>query len=97
MAVLLMLPLSVGTAAQTRFSFTYNGQQGEGAELSEYARAAFQSALYLAARHNPLLASYPVFGVSETGAETDNVGLQYRMIPAGEAAVFPAVPGSPTR
>ena len=79
-----------GPNEPNNFPIVYNGQQGGGAGHSWYAVAAFQEALYKAVRTNPLLAGHPVFGVSETGAETDNVGLQFRRIPQGDAALFPA-------
>jgi hypothetical protein len=37
-----------------------------------------------------LLAPYLIFGVSETGAETDDVGLQFRTVPEGQGTIFPA-------
>ena len=78
-----------GPNEPNNFAITYNGQQGGGAGHSWYAVAAFQTALYAAMKASPLLAPYPVFGVSESGAETDDVGLQYRTVPAGDGAVFP--------
>jgi hypothetical protein len=79
-----------GPNEPNNFPITYDGQKGGGAGKSWHAVAAFQSALYAAIKGNPLLAAYPVFGVSETGAETDNVGLQFRTIPEGSDALFPA-------
>jgi hypothetical protein len=79
-----------GPNEPNNFPITYNGQTGGGMGHSWHAVAAFQTALYAAATRIPVLASYPVFGVSETGAETDDVGLQYRTVPIGVGAVFPA-------
>jgi hypothetical protein len=79
-----------GPNEPNNFPMTFDGQQGGGAGRSWYAVAAFQAALYAAMKGSPLLAAYPVFGVSETGAETDDVGLQFRTIPSGEGGVFPA-------
>ncbi len=79
-----------GPNEPNNFPIIYNGQQGGGFGHSWYAVAAYQAALYAATKASPLLAPYPVFGVSETGAETDDVGLQYRTIPGGDAIVFPA-------
>jgi hypothetical protein len=79
-----------GPNEPNNFPIVYDGRQGGGLGHSWYAVAAFQSALFAAAKGSPLLASHPVFGVSETGAETDNVGLQFREIPAGGATLFPA-------
>jgi hypothetical protein len=78
-----------GPNEPNNFPIVYDGRQGGGLGHSWYAVAAFQSALFAAAKGSPLLASYPVFGVSETGSETDNVGLQFRQIPEGSAALLP--------
>jgi hypothetical protein len=51
--------------------------------------ARFQEALYRAVKSAPDLQNYPVFAVSEAGAETDNVGLQFLTIPARAGATFP--------
>ncbi|WJR81421.1 glycosyl hydrolase [Bradyrhizobium sp. NP1] len=45
--------------------------------------AELQRDLYSAVKNDPELSRYPVFHVSEGGAETDNVGLQFLTIPAG--------------
>ena len=45
--------------------------------------------LYSSVKSNPELNAYPVFQVSEGGAETDNVGLQFLTIPAGAGTVLP--------
>jgi hypothetical protein len=79
-----------GPNEPNNFPITYNGEPGGGLGHSWYAVAAFQAALYAATKGSSVLASYPVFGVSETGAETDDVGLQYRTVPAGDGTVFPA-------
>ncbi|PMX02929.1 glycosyl hydrolase, partial [Pseudomonas sp. FW215-L1] len=39
---------------------------------------------------DPELQKYPVFHVSEGGAETDNVGLQFLAIPKGATTLLPA-------
>ena len=36
-----------------------------------------------------MLKKYPVFHISENGAETDNVGLQYLEIPEGSSSLYP--------
>ncbi len=70
-----------GPNEPNNFPMTYRGEQGGGPGHSWRAVAAFQAALYQAVRQDPELAAYPVFGPSETGAETDNVGLQFRVTP----------------
>jgi hypothetical protein len=79
-----------GANEPNNFPITFDGRQGGGQGHSWYSVAAFQSALYAAVRANPLLTPYPVFGPSETGAETDNVGLQFRVIPPDSDAILPA-------
>jgi hypothetical protein len=78
-----------GPNEANNFAITYDGKQGGGPGGSWVAVAEFQKALYAAAKSDPLLRRYPVFGPSETGAETDNVGLQFLKIPAGADALFP--------
>ena len=79
-----------GPNEPNNFPITYEGQRGGGAGSSWYPVGAFQAALYKAAKASTLLDKYPVFGVSESGAETDNVGVQYLQIPPGDGATFPA-------
>lgn len=68
---------------------TYKGVKG-GQLLSWMPVAEFQRDLYAKIKEDPDLHSYPVFGVSEVGAQTDNVGLQYLEIPKGSDALMPA-------
>jgi len=51
--------------------------------------AKLQAELYRTVKRDPVLKGYPVWGVSENGAETDNVGLQFLTIPANAGAVMP--------
>jgi hypothetical protein len=53
------------------------------------AVAELQKDLYSAVKSDPELSRYPVFHVSEGGAETDNVGLQFLTIPAGAGTLLP--------
>jgi len=39
--------------------------------------------LYQAVKSDPVLRNYPVWSISEGGAETDNVGLQFLRVPKG--------------
>jgi hypothetical protein len=48
-----------------------------------------QRDLYRAVKSDPVLAKYPVWSISEGGAEKDNVGLQFLTIPAGAGTVMP--------
>ena len=65
-----------GPNEPNNFPITYNGQTG-GGKGSWSPVAQFQEALYRAVKSSPDLRDYPVFAVSEAGAETDNVGLQF--------------------
>jgi hypothetical protein len=71
-----------GPNEPNNFPLTYNGQTcGKGA-TSWMPCAQFQSALYAAVKADAALQSYPVFSISEVGAEPDNVGLQWAQIPS---------------
>ena len=73
-----------GPNEPNNFPITFSGAQGGGRDGGSWKPvAAFQAALYHAVQHDPVLAHYPVFGPSETGAETENVGLQFRTTPQG--------------
>jgi hypothetical protein len=77
-----------GPNEPNNFPITYNGQSGGG--MGSWAPIAqFQEALYRAVKSSPDLQNYPVFAVSEAGAETDNVGLQFLTIPTGAKTTFP--------
>ena len=68
-----------GPNEPNNFPITYRGQRGGGAG-SWAPIAQFQEDLYRAVKSDPNLQHYPVFTVSEAGAETDNVGLQFLTI-----------------
>src|SRR6202000_2181239 len=51
--------------------------------------AELQRDLYRAVKDDPELRQYPVFHVSEGGAEIDNVGLQFLTIPDGSDTLLP--------
>lgn len=77
-----------GPNEPNNFPITYNGQVG-GDASSWAAVAQLQKDLYNAVKSDPGLTTYPVFHVSEGGAETDNVGLQYLKIPRGAKTLLP--------
>jgi hypothetical protein len=77
-----------GPNEPNNFPITYNGQKGGGND-SWAAVAHLQKDLYAAVKRDPELRQYPVFHVSEGGAETDNVGLQFLKIPGGATALMP--------
>ncbi len=68
---------------------TYKGVKG-GGELSWMPVAEFQRDLYARVKADPVLKRYPVYGVSEVGAQTDDCGLQFLKIPADAATQMPA-------
>ncbi len=68
---------------------TYHGKVGGGS--GDWTPVAqYQRDLYAGVKKDPVLKVYPVFHVSEGGAEVDNVGMQWLTIPTGAGAVMPA-------
>ncbi len=53
------------------------------------AVAKLQRDLYQAVKSDPALAKYPVWSISEPGAQRDNVGLQFLTIPPGAKTLMP--------
>lgn len=78
-----------GPNEPNNFSVTYNGQAG-GKSASWVPVALCQRDLYARVKASAALKNYPVFSVSEGGAENDNVGLQFLTIPAGSGTLMPA-------
>jgi hypothetical protein len=83
-----------GPNEPNNWGVTYQGQTGGGHSVdgkapSWMAVAKLQSDLYSAVKSDPVLKKYPVWGISENGAETDNVGLQYLTIPPGAKTLMP--------
>jgi len=66
----------------------YEGIEGGGTKTWLPA-AKFQRDLYAAAKADPELKNYPVYGISEVGAQTDNCGLQFLEIPQGASTLMP--------
>ncbi|MGH7042197.1 MAG: hypothetical protein ACREFY_08700 [Acetobacteraceae bacterium] len=79
-----------GPNEANNFPITYGGRRGGGHGGTWVPVAQFQRDLYAAVKADPLLHRYPVFSPSETGAETDNAGLQFLVVPSGSNALFPA-------
>jgi hypothetical protein len=80
-----------GPNEPNNFVFSYNGSEcsyhhGFGTFLP---CAKFQSALYSMVHNDPKLAGIPVWGMTDVGAEPDNVGLQWLKIPHGSNASMP--------
>jgi len=77
-----------GPNEPNNWGFTYEGQAG-GRDKSWLPVAKLQSDLYKAVKSDPLLKKYPVWSITEGGAETDNVGLQFLTIPTGAGCLMP--------
>jgi hypothetical protein len=78
-----------GNNEPNNWGITYQGEKGGGHEPSWLAVAKLQRDLYQAVKSDPLLARYPVWSISEAGAERDNVGLQFLTIPPGAHTLMP--------
>ncbi len=78
-----------GNNEPNNWGVTYQGEKGGGSAPSWKAVAQLQRDLYRAVKSDPVLQKYPVWSISEGGAERDNVGLQFLTIPAGAGTVLP--------
>ena len=77
-----------GNNEPNNWGVTYEGQRG-GRTNSWLPVAKLQRDLYRAVKSDPVLKDYPVWSLSENGAETDNVGLQFLTIPSGAGTLMP--------
>jgi hypothetical protein len=77
-----------GPNEPNNWGITHEGQFG-GKDRSWMPVAKLQRDLYLAVKNDPRLKEYPVWSISEGGAETDNVGLQFLTIPKGADTLMP--------
>jgi hypothetical protein len=66
----------------------YNGEDG-GRSGSWLPVAKLQADLYARVKSDPILAKYPVWSISEPGAQVDNAGLQFLEIPQGADTLMP--------
>ncbi|MCX5669787.1 MAG: glycosyl hydrolase [Planctomycetota bacterium] len=78
-----------GNNEPNNWGVTYQGEKGGGRAPSWLAVAKLQRALYDAVKSDPALKKYPVWSISENGAERDNVGLQFLTIPKGAGTLMP--------
>jgi len=78
-----------GNNEPNNWGVTYQGEAGGGQAPSWMAVAKLQRDLYRAVKSDPALAKYPVWSISEGGAQRDNVGLQFLKIPAGAKTLMP--------
>lgn len=77
-----------GNNEPNNWGVTYQGEKG-GGRGSWMAVAKLQRDMYEAVKRDPVLAKYPVWSISEPGAQTDNVGLQFLTIPPGAETLMP--------
>ncbi len=78
-----------GNNEPNNWGVTYQGAKGGGPAPSWLAVAKLQRDLYSAVKGDPVLKKYPVWSISEGGAEVDNVGLQFLTIPKGAETLMP--------
>ena len=78
-----------GNNEPNNWGVTYQGEKGGGKAPSWMAVAKLQRDLYAAVKADPKLAKYPVWSISENGAQKDNVGLQFLTIPEGADTLMP--------
>jgi hypothetical protein len=78
-----------GNNEPNNWGVTYQGKPGGGRAPSWRTVAALQRDLDSAVHNDPALRKYPVWSVSENGAEVDNVGLQFLTIPKGAGTLMP--------
>ena len=78
-----------GNNEPNNWGVTYQGEKGGGSAPSWMAVAKVQRDLYQAVKTDPKLANYPVWSISEPGAQRDNVGLQFLTIPTGANTLMP--------
>ena len=78
-----------GPNEPNNWGVTYGGEAGGGRAPSWLAVAKLQRDLYQAVKSDSALKKYPVWSISENGAETDNVGLQFLTVPTGAHCLMP--------
>jgi len=78
-----------GPNEPNNWGITYEGQAG-GARLTWLPVAKLQRDLCQAVKRDPLLKKFPVWTITEGGAETDNAGLQFLKVPEGAGTLMPA-------
>jgi hypothetical protein len=80
-----------GPNEPNNFGFSYRSNQcsSKNGNATFLPCAQFQAALYSMVHADPKLAGIPVWGMSEVGAEPDNVGLQWLTVPNGSNASMP--------
>jgi hypothetical protein len=78
-----------GNNEPNNWGVTYQGENGGGQAPTWLPVAKLQRDLYTAVKADPALKSYPVWSISENGAEADDIGLQFLTIPKGAKTLLP--------
>jgi hypothetical protein len=78
-----------GSNEPNNWEITYQGEKG-GGKNSWLPVAKMHRDLYAAVKSDPDLRAYPVWATCETGAQTDNTGLQFLTIPDGANTLLSA-------
>ncbi|MEM5832373.1 MAG: Ig-like domain-containing protein [Candidatus Aenigmatarchaeota archaeon] len=78
-----------GPNEPNNWGFTYRGEPGGGNAPTWIPIAKFQRDMYNFIKTDPILKRYPVWNLSESGAQVDNVGLQFLRIPEGAGTIMP--------
>ena len=78
-----------GANEPNNWEIIYNGRQGGGSS-SWLPVAELHRDLYIAVKKDSILKDYSVWATCETGAQTDNCGLQFLVVPEGANALMPA-------
>lgn len=78
-----------GANEPNNWTITYNGEEG-GGRLSWLPVAKCHRDFYAAIKAEPELKDVDVWSITEAGAETDNVGLQFLSIPDSAECLLPA-------
>jgi len=77
-----------GNNEPNNWGVTYEGERG-GRNESWLPVAKLQRDLYRAVKSDPVLKDYPIWSLTENGAQVDNVGLQFLTIPPGAGTLMP--------
>ena len=78
-----------GSNEPNNWGITYQGEKGGGKD-SWLPVAKMHRDLYSTVKNDPVLKDYPVWAASETGAQTDNTGMQFLIIPENANTLMPA-------
>jgi len=80
-----------GANEPNNWAVTYNGVVGGGKTSTTWRPVAeMQRDLYSAVKNDPVLKDYPVWNISESGGQKDNMGLQFLTIPSTASTLMPA-------